>query len=220
MTWHVSNARPPFFPWTWLHFKHSSFPPITATFPAWQHSLIKWARASSLPPTVPLRLLWKYTLSDNLKSEEVATMATRVALLFLACSLPAMVAAIRPERNPFRVQGRVYCDPCRAGFETSKTTYIPGASSILTLLFDSLSLLFKKKKFFFFLGRHFPLSSSVTLAQMINHCQLDFIYLFVWDVTPDLRSTWWSKCHKLAVHFFFSFLLKYLAMKFQEIQIK
>ncbi|KAF7839975.1 Phosphoglycerate mutase 1 [Senna tora] len=29
--------------------------------------------------------------------------------------------------KPFRVQGRVYCDNCRAGFETNITTYISGA---------------------------------------------------------------------------------------------
>ncbi|CAL0318582.1 unnamed protein product [Lupinus luteus] len=33
--------------------------------------------------------------------------------------------------NPFIVKGRVYCDPCRLGFETPITTYIPGAVVIL-----------------------------------------------------------------------------------------
>lgn len=42
-----------------------------------------------------------------------------------------MVAAIRLHKNPFCVQGRVYCDACRAGFETSATTYIPGAEVIV-----------------------------------------------------------------------------------------
>ncbi|KAK4274091.1 hypothetical protein QN277_017373 [Acacia crassicarpa] len=54
-------------------------------------------------------------------------MAARVSFILLLCVLPALVAAIRPERNPFTVQGRVYCDTCRAGFETSATTYIAGA---------------------------------------------------------------------------------------------
>ncbi|KAI4307362.1 hypothetical protein L6164_030562 [Bauhinia variegata] len=58
-------------------------------------------------------------------------MAARVALLLALCVLPAMVAAIRPEKNPFCVQGRVYCDTCRAGFETPATTYIAGAEVIL-----------------------------------------------------------------------------------------
>ncbi|MED6219034.1 hypothetical protein PIB30_032165 [Stylosanthes scabra] len=58
-------------------------------------------------------------------------MATKVALLMFLCVLPAMVAASRPAKNPFCVQGRVYCDPCRAGFETSATTYIAGAEVVL-----------------------------------------------------------------------------------------
>ncbi|XP_054798481.1 pollen-specific protein C13-like [Prosopis cineraria] len=58
-------------------------------------------------------------------------MASGPALLFLLCVLPSMVAAIRLHKNPFCVQGRVYCDACRAGFETSVTTYIPGAEVIV-----------------------------------------------------------------------------------------
>ncbi|KAH7567786.1 hypothetical protein ACOSQ2_010374 [Xanthoceras sorbifolium] len=51
----------------------------------------------------------------------------RTLLLIALCVLPALVSAARPARNPFLVQGRVYCDTCRCGFETSATTYIPGA---------------------------------------------------------------------------------------------
>ncbi|EEF48468.1 pollen-specific protein C13 [Ricinus communis] len=51
----------------------------------------------------------------------------RAILLLALCVLPALVAAARPARNPFEVEGRVYCDTCRAGFETSKTTYVAGA---------------------------------------------------------------------------------------------
>lgn len=47
------------------------------------------------------------------------------------CVLPAMVVAIRPAKNPFCVKGRVYCDPCRAGFETTATTHIAGAEVML-----------------------------------------------------------------------------------------
>lgn len=50
----------------------------------------------------------------------------RLFLVLGLCVLPALVSAARPARNPLMVQGRVYCDNCRAGFETSKTTYIPG----------------------------------------------------------------------------------------------
>ncbi|KAJ0087102.1 pollen-specific protein C13-like [Pistacia vera] len=50
------------------------------------------------------------------------------ALLFIAlCVLPALVSAGRPNKDPFEVQGRVYCDACRAGFETSAISYIAGA---------------------------------------------------------------------------------------------
>ncbi|KAJ7965678.1 Pollen-specific protein [Quillaja saponaria] len=60
-------------------------------------------------------------------------MASRVALLFLLCALPAFVAAGRLPKNQFSInkyllQGRVFCDTCRAGFETSATTYIEGAT--------------------------------------------------------------------------------------------
>ncbi|KAK0575981.1 hypothetical protein LWI29_010101 [Acer saccharum] len=51
----------------------------------------------------------------------------RILLLFALCVLPALVSASRPARSPFLVQGRVYCDTCRCGFETAATTYIPGA---------------------------------------------------------------------------------------------
>ncbi|KAK9272831.1 hypothetical protein L1049_003209 [Liquidambar formosana] len=54
-------------------------------------------------------------------------MATRLFMLFALCVLPALVTAGRPVGNPFFVRGRVYCDTCRAGFETPATTYIPGA---------------------------------------------------------------------------------------------
>ncbi|KAK7301247.1 hypothetical protein RJT34_12108 [Clitoria ternatea] len=57
-------------------------------------------------------------------------MAFRIAFVAVLCFLPAMVSAIRPVKT-FYVKGRVYCDPCRAGFETSATTYIAGAEVML-----------------------------------------------------------------------------------------
>uniref|UniRef100_A0A2P2IP64 Pollen-specific protein C13 n=1 Tax=Rhizophora mucronata TaxID=61149 RepID=A0A2P2IP64_RHIMU len=54
-------------------------------------------------------------------------MARLLSVLVALCVLPAIVSAARPEKNPFVVQGRVYCDTCRAGFETSKTSDIAGA---------------------------------------------------------------------------------------------
>ncbi|XP_077224414.1 pollen-specific protein C13-like [Tasmannia lanceolata] len=50
----------------------------------------------------------------------------RVLILMALCVLPALVSA-RPSRPNFIVQGKVYCDTCQAGFETSATTYIQGA---------------------------------------------------------------------------------------------
>ncbi|KAA8530886.1 hypothetical protein F0562_005490 [Nyssa sinensis] len=50
----------------------------------------------------------------------------RLLLLFALCVLPALVSA-RYVGNPFLVKGRVYCDTCRCGFETSASQAIPGA---------------------------------------------------------------------------------------------
>ncbi|XP_028771898.1 pollen-specific protein C13-like [Neltuma alba] len=73
-------------------------------------------------------------------------MATRVSFLLLLCALPALVAAIRPERNPFTVRGRVYCDTCRAGFETSATTYIAGAEVVVECKErNTLQVVYRKK---------------------------------------------------------------------------
>ena len=54
-------------------------------------------------------------------------MAKSVLMLALCVLLPALISAARPMSHPFLLQGRVYCDTCRAGFETSATTYIPRA---------------------------------------------------------------------------------------------
>ena len=52
----------------------------------------------------------------------------RLVILMLLCVLPALATArFLHHAKPFVVQGRIYCDTCRAGFETSATTYIPGA---------------------------------------------------------------------------------------------
>ncbi|XP_071737734.1 pollen-specific protein C13-like [Rutidosis leptorrhynchoides] len=54
-------------------------------------------------------------------------MARSMLMLALCVLLPALISAGRPMSHPYVLQGRVYCDTCRAGFETSATTYIPGA---------------------------------------------------------------------------------------------
>ncbi|KAB1199832.1 Protein DOWNSTREAM OF FLC [Morella rubra] len=53
----------------------------------------------------------------------------RTPLLFALCVILSALAvsARRPVSDRFIVKGRVYCDTCRAGFETSATTYITGA---------------------------------------------------------------------------------------------
>ncbi|KAK8492284.1 hypothetical protein V6N13_109998 [Hibiscus sabdariffa] len=45
----------------------------------------------------------------------------KVLLLFALCVLPALVSATRMVKSPLMVQGHVYCEHCRAGFETSKS---------------------------------------------------------------------------------------------------
>ncbi|XP_027368379.1 protein DOWNSTREAM OF FLC-like [Abrus precatorius] len=54
-------------------------------------------------------------------------MIVKIAILLVLCIHSTIVSAIRPIKNPFNVKGRVYCDPCRVGFETPATTYIAGA---------------------------------------------------------------------------------------------
>lgn len=49
----------------------------------------------------------------------------KILILMALCILPALVSA-RPLRSNFIVQGRVYCDTCRAGFETTASTYMHG----------------------------------------------------------------------------------------------
>ncbi|KAI7754248.1 hypothetical protein M8C21_018008 [Ambrosia artemisiifolia] len=54
-------------------------------------------------------------------------MAKLAFMLALCVLLPALISAARPMSRPYVLQGKVYCDTCRAGFETSATTYIEGA---------------------------------------------------------------------------------------------
>ncbi|GMH31402.1 hypothetical protein Nepgr_033245 [Nepenthes gracilis] len=52
---------------------------------------------------------------------------TRQMTMVALCLLPALVSALRHEADPYTLEGRVYCDTCRLGFETSASTYIQGA---------------------------------------------------------------------------------------------
>ncbi|ONK58828.1 uncharacterized protein A4U43_C08F160 [Asparagus officinalis] len=47
-----------------------------------------------------------------------------LALCLLSCFV---VIALANTSGSFTIQGRVYCDTCRAGFETSATEYVEGA---------------------------------------------------------------------------------------------
>lgn len=48
-----------------------------------------------------------------------------VALCLLSC-----LAGVALAMETFTIQGRVYCDTCRAGFETSATEYLQGMSQL------------------------------------------------------------------------------------------
>ncbi|KAH9669984.1 protein DOWNSTREAM OF FLC [Citrus sinensis] len=54
----------------------------------------------------------------------IAAMA-RLLLLFALVAL--LLVELVNAGDPFHIRGRVYCDTCRCGFETSATTYIQGA---------------------------------------------------------------------------------------------
>lgn len=57
----------------------------------------------------------------------MASSAMKFLVLFAICVLPAFVSATaRPVKTPLTVCGKVYCDTCRAGFETTATTFIAG----------------------------------------------------------------------------------------------
>ncbi|XP_062097153.1 protein DOWNSTREAM OF FLC-like [Humulus lupulus] len=51
----------------------------------------------------------------------------KAVLLMALCLLPALASARSSLKVPFEVEGKVFCDTCRAGYETSATTYISGA---------------------------------------------------------------------------------------------
>ncbi|CAH2050655.1 unnamed protein product [Thlaspi arvense] len=53
-------------------------------------------------------------------------MIRKVLLFLVLCVLSELVKG-RMLGNPFLVRGRVYCDTCRAGFETEASHGIPGA---------------------------------------------------------------------------------------------
>ncbi|XP_047967845.1 protein DOWNSTREAM OF FLC-like [Salvia hispanica] len=50
-----------------------------------------------------------------------------VIILVAACVVPAMVSAGFVSQ-PFHLQGSVYCDTCRCGYETDATEYMAGAT--------------------------------------------------------------------------------------------
>jgi hypothetical protein len=66
-----------------------------------------------------------------------------VAAAAVLCALPAHVSAARDLKKGFIVQGRVFCDTCRVGFETPASTYIAGNLTFSPLfIFLNICLLF------------------------------------------------------------------------------
>lgn len=57
-----------------------------------------------------------------------------VALAVIMAGLAGTSDAV--DLPDYIVQGRVYCDTCRAGFETNVTTYIKGTRSISESIAD------------------------------------------------------------------------------------
>jgi len=60
--------------------------------------------------------------------ESLLLAAALCALALLAATPASASRDLRPPRAGFVVRGRVWCDNCRAGFETSASTYIAGAT--------------------------------------------------------------------------------------------
>ncbi|XP_076924908.1 protein DOWNSTREAM OF FLC-like [Bidens hawaiensis] len=51
----------------------------------------------------------------------------KLLIIFALCLLPALSTAATVTTSPFQLKGRVYCDTCRCGFETSVTKYLARA---------------------------------------------------------------------------------------------
>ncbi|WOL04219.1 hypothetical protein Cni_G12940 [Canna indica] len=64
--------------------------------------------------------------SSLLSPHNIITMANLHAIATL-CFLATLVALALAAPKKIIIEGRVYCDTCRAGFETSATEYIEGA---------------------------------------------------------------------------------------------
>ncbi|XP_054804496.1 protein DOWNSTREAM OF FLC-like [Prosopis cineraria] len=72
-------------------------------------------------------------------------MATKAFFLVALC-LCILLPFSTSDHGPFRVMGRVYCDTCRAGFETNVTTYIAGARVRVECKDrDSLAVMFREE---------------------------------------------------------------------------
>uniref|UniRef100_A0A1D1Y5W6 Pollen-specific protein C13 n=1 Tax=Anthurium amnicola TaxID=1678845 RepID=A0A1D1Y5W6_9ARAE len=72
--------------------------------------------------------------SQPIRSPTMASAAARLLLALAVCglaALPHLVCGSRSLRSAFVVKGGVFCDTCRAGFETPASTYIPGAKVVV-----------------------------------------------------------------------------------------
>lgn len=89
-------------------------------------------------PSPALRSRFRSPFPAMAKQQVPAFVAWAVAAMVVAVFLPATVSGARDVKaagdTGFVVEGRVFCDTCRAGFETPKTTYIAGKISPPPLL--------------------------------------------------------------------------------------
>lgn len=60
----------------------------------------------------------------------------KLVAFFALCMLFAATATAHFMDRPFLVKGKVYCDTCNCGFETTATRYIPGTFSSLLYYID------------------------------------------------------------------------------------
>lgn len=122
-----------------------------------------------ISPSSSLLFLKPLTSSKQERERRTKTTMAKIAgILFLLCVLPVLAMAGRPEKKPYCVRGKVYCDTCRAGFETPASTYLEGFSfSLSSSLFFASSrsatfphFWFRSTLYTFFTSQYFPYNMS------------------------------------------------------------
>lgn len=72
------------------------------------------------------------------KPQISAIVLSCVVAVAVLCAFPAHVSAARDLKKGFIVQGRIFCDTCKVGFETPASTYIAGNFTFLPSFFYSI----------------------------------------------------------------------------------